>query len=169
MRGEYAPERKPVAVEISLTDGSVVKGKLWAAANKSLADTLNGSSAFLEFTPYGDERAQFLSRSHVLSLSAIDIPKSAPLYERRGSGDADDPHHILGVAPGSTWQDVREAYVRLAKAYHPDRFAGVTLPEEVTQYLGNRARTINAAYAVLEGAIKARLAANGSGANGGAF
>ena len=154
MRSEYAPERKPVAVEISLADGSVAKGKLWAAANKSVAETLNGTSPFLEFTPFGAERPQYLSRAHILTLSPIDIPKTHPLYERRGSGDADDPHHILGVPAGSAWHDVREAYVRLAKAYHPDRFAGVTLPEEVTHYLGSKARTINAAYSVLEDSMR---------------
>lgn len=168
MRGEYAPERKPVAAEVSLIDGSVVKGKLWAPANKSLADTLNAGSPFLEFTPYGAERPQFLSRAHVIRLTLIDIPATPPLYERRGSGDAEDPHHVLGITPGSSWHDVREAYLKLAKSYHPDRFAGVPLPEEVTQYLGNRVRTINAAYALLESSVKAHAASNGTGANGSA-
>jgi len=154
MRSEYAPERKPVAVEIRLADGSVVKGKLWAAAHKSLADTLNAASQFLEFTPYGVERPQYLSRAHILTLTAIDIPRTPPLYERRGTSDADDPHHILGIEPGSAWGSVREAYITLAKAYHPDRFAGVTLPNEVSEYLGIRARRINAAYAVLEDSMR---------------
>lgn len=154
MRGEYAPERKAVAVEIRLSDGSTAKGKLWAAANKSLADTLNGASPFLEFTPYGAEKPQYLSRAHILTIAAIEIPKSVPLHERRGSGDADDPHHILGIEPGSAWHCVREAYIALAKAYHPDRFAGVTLPNEVREYLGVRASRINAAYAVLEDAMR---------------
>jgi hypothetical protein len=154
MRSEYAPERKPVAVEIRLADGSVVMGKLWAAANKSLTDTLNAGSPFLEFTPYGAERPQYLSRAHILAIATIDIPKSVPLYERRGVGDADDPHHILGIEPGSAWHAVREAYIALAKAYHPDRYAGVTLPEEVREYLGVRASRINAAYALLEDSMR---------------
>ena len=114
----------------------------------------HGGSHFLEFTPYGAERPQYLSRAHILTLTAIDIPKTPPLYERRGSGDADDPHHILGVPAGSAWHDVREAYVKLAKAYRPDRFSSVALPEEVTHYLGSKARTINAAYAVLETSMR---------------
>ena len=154
MRSEYAPERKPAAVEIRLADGSVVKGKLWAAANKSLAETLNAASHFLEFTPYGAERPQYLSRAHILTLTAIDIPRTAPLYERRAPGDADDPHDILGIEPGSAWSCVRDAYITLAKAYHPDRFAGVALPNEVSEYLGVRARRINAAYAVLEDSMR---------------
>ena len=66
----------------------------------------------------------------------------------------DDPHHILGVAPGAAWHTVREAYLQLAKAYHPDRFAGLTLPSEVTEYLGVKVRRINAAYALLEGSLR---------------
>lgn len=159
MRSEYAPERKPVAVEIRLADGSVATGRLWAAANKSVAETLNGASPFLEFTPYGAERPQYLSRAHILALTAIDIPKTPPLYERRGPGDAEDPHNILGIEPGSAWHAVREAYIALAKAYHPDRFAGVMLPNEVRDYLGVRASRINTAYAVLEDSM--RQASNG--------
>ena len=66
----------------------------------------------------------------------------------------DDPHHILGVASGAAWQIVREAYLQLAKAYQPDRFAGLTLPSEVTEYLGVKVRRINAAYALLEGSLR---------------
>ena len=31
-----------------------------------------------------------------------------------------DPWAVLGVAPGSSWEDVRSAYRRLAKTVHPD-------------------------------------------------
>jgi DnaJ-domain-containing protein 1 len=49
---------------------------------------------------------------------------------------------------------VREAYLQLAKAYHPDRFAAAGLPSEVSDYLALRTRRINAAYALLEEQIK---------------
>ncbi len=57
------------------------------------------------------------------------------------------------------WHAIREAYLRLAKTYHPDRVAGANLPDEVTDYMNRQARRINAAYAMLESTI--RSAANG--------
>jgi DnaJ-domain-containing protein 1 len=160
VRGDHIPERKSVPVEVGLINGGTLKGKLWVSAGKTLADTLNAAHAFLEFAPYGDERMHYLAKAHILTLSTIDIPKPMPLYERRGVVDADDPHRILGVEPGAAWHAVREAYLQLAKTYHPDRFAGVHLPEEVAEYMGLRARRINAAYALLEGSV--RHAANGA-------
>ena len=35
-----------------------------------------------------------------------------------------DPWTVLGLAPGSSWDDVRAAYRRLAKALHPDVGSG---------------------------------------------
>lgn len=32
----------------------------------------------------------------------------------------EDPYQVLGVAPGATWEEVRRARRRLAKALHPD-------------------------------------------------
>ncbi len=51
---------------------------------------------------------------------------------------------------GASRDEVRQAYLRLAKAYHPDRYASVELPEEVRDYLSAMARRVNAAHAALE-------------------
>ena len=51
---------------------------------------------------------------------------------------------------GATHDKIRQAYIELAKIYHPDRYATVTLPVEVTDYLSAMARRINAAYAALD-------------------
>lgn len=161
MRGDHTPERKPVPVEVGLVNGTTLRGKVWVTAGKSMADMLNAAQAFFEFTPFGETRTCHLAKAHILTLSPIELPTQVLLYERRGAGDANDPHEILGVAPGTAWHTVREAYLQLAKAYHPDRFAGVTLPDEVREYMGARARRINAAYALLEGSL--RHAANGAG------
>jgi curved DNA-binding protein CbpA len=41
---------------------------------------------------------------------------------------------------------VREAYLKLAKLYHPDRYATADLPKEVRDYLAVMVRRINAAH-----------------------
>ena len=42
------------------------------------------------------------------------------------------------------------------ESYHPDRYAQADLPNEVREYLAAMARKINAAFAALETADKAR-------------
>jgi curved DNA-binding protein CbpA len=39
-----------------------------------------------------------------------------------------DPHRTLGLAPGATQAEIKRAYRRLAKAYHPDSAGDRTLP-----------------------------------------
>lgn len=157
---DYVPDKKPFQVEIHLADRGTLRGKLWLPANKSLADALNGPQTFIEFAPYGERRTYFLAKSQVISLAFAEVPKAPYLPERRGAVDANDPYKNLGVAPDATWYAVREAYLQLAKAYHPDRFSGVSLPVEVVDYLGAKARSINAAYATLEGSLKSTFNAS---------
>jgi DnaJ domain len=57
---------------------------------------------------------------------------------------------------GAARDEIREAYVALAKAYHPDRYANVVLPPEVADYMAAMARRINAAHAALEAPEKRR-------------
>ena len=56
---------------------------------------------------------------------------------------------MLGVTPGATREEIRQAYLALAKVYHPDRYATAELPTEVIEYLFAMARRINAAHAAL--------------------
>ena len=152
-RGDFVPEKDAIQVEITTADGGFTKGRLWASAGKSLADTLNGPAPFLEFTAYGEERVDFIAKAHVASLRTIEIPKTAPLYDRRGSS-ADDPYRILGLQSGASWFSIREAYLRLAKSHHPDSFSSVELPDEVREYLDSKIQRINAAYGVLEDSLR---------------
>ena len=98
---EYVPEKEAIAVEVGLTNGDLLKGRLWVPPGKSLADALNTAQTFLEFTPYGEEHPRYVAKGQIISLKIIDVPKSVPLYERRGASGADDPHQILAVAPGA--------------------------------------------------------------------
>lgn len=158
MRGEHIPEKRPLPVEIGFAGGTLLKGRLWIATGRSLGEVLAGSTAFLEFTPFGEGRVRYLGKTHIQSISELDIPKPVQLYDRRKGEESDDPHQILGVAPGVPWHAIREAYLRLAKTYHPDRVAGANLPAEVTDYMNRQARRINAAYAMLESTVRSAAA-----------
>ena len=146
---DNAPEPSAVPVEVVLADGTLTKGKLLVSAGKTLSDALNGTTAFIEFEPYGGERT-FLSKAQLASVQLVGVPKAANLSARTREGDSFNPHTILGVAATAGWEEVRQAYHKLAKTYHPDRYASAELPVEVQDYLAAMARRVNAAYAALE-------------------
>lgn len=53
-----------------------------------------------------------------------------------------DPYKVLGVSPGATDQQVKEAYRELAKKYHPDAYANNPLADLASEKM----KEINAAY-----------------------
>ena len=63
-----------------------------------------------------------------------------------------DPYRILGIETTATFDAIRDAYHRLSKLYHPDRYAGIELPPEVAAYLDGKAKSINAAFRALKSA-----------------
>jgi hypothetical protein len=146
-----------VPVEIALADGDTIKGKLTVPPGKTVVDALNGTGAFIEFEPYGGERT-FLAKAHLASIRPIGVAKGVNLQARLADANEFDPHRILGLSAGATRDEIRAAYFSLAKAYHPDRYATVELPQEVRDYLAAMARRINAAHAALEVPEKKRAA-----------
>jgi DnaJ-class molecular chaperone len=72
----------------------------------------------------------------------------AAFRERMGIDEArnvmgdDSPHGVLGVALSATWAEIKSAYRKLARTYHPDVYKGADAEE--------RMKKINAAYVVLE-------------------
>jgi hypothetical protein len=146
---DNVPETTAVPIEIVFTDGTPAKGKLLVPMGKLVADALNGSGSFLEFEPYGGERG-FIAKSQIASVKLLGVPKVPNLIARVRDLDGFDPFAVLGMRPGSSADELHAAYVKLAKAYHPDRYATADLPEEVREYLATMARRVNAAYSALE-------------------
>jgi len=57
------------------------------------------------------------------------------------------PHEILGLSPGVTQEEIRAAYIALAKQYHPDKVAH--LGKELQVLAEKRFKEIHQAYARL--------------------
>ena len=53
-----------------------------------------------------------------------------------------DPYRILGISSDATDEEVKKAYRKLAKKYHPDRYQNSPLAEEASEKMTE----INAAY-----------------------
>lgn len=142
-------QQSTVAAEVELDDGVVLKGKFIISASRGFFDVLNSPSQFLEFEPYGEDRL-IVSKTSIRALKLVSVPTAPNLQNRVREVDIFDPYVVLGIAKGAPWDAVREAYVRLAKIYHPDRYESVDLPVEVRDYLQAMSRRINAAHAALE-------------------
>ena len=142
-------QQMTVPAEMTLADGSVHKGKFVIAAARSIFDVLNGETKFLEFESYTGERA-LIAKATIAAINLTAVPAASGLRSRTSDGDQFDPYVELGVQQGAAWDDIRHAYLKLSKIYHPDLFVSVALPAEVKEYLSAKARRSNAAYRALE-------------------
>ena len=72
----------------------------------------------------------------------------------------DDPYKVLGVSPDATDEEIKQAYRRLAKKYHPDRN-----PDD--KEAARKMQEVNAAYEQIKNPDKAQ-SSGGYGGYGGA-
>jgi len=61
--------------------------------------------------------------------------------------DADDPYAILGLLPGASMEEVRQAWRRAAAENHPDRMIQRGAPPEFVAIAREKTAAINGAYA----------------------
>lgn len=139
---------KAVPVELALDDGRILKGKFFLTATRHVYEELNGGGSFLDFEPYDGPR-ELISKTVLRSVRIAEVPKPVNLAARSAKEEF-DPYAILNVRHGAPWEEVREAYHRLSKLYHPDRYVNTDLPEEVAGYLEAMSRRLNAAFTALE-------------------
>lgn len=148
-----------VPVELTTQDGETHKGRLLVATGRPVFDVLNGASAFVEFEAYGGERT-YIAKSALRSVKAVNVPRSVNLNSRLRDQDGFDPHMVLGVKAAASFEEIKQAWHRLSKLYHPDRYHGMELPEEVKDYLAAMARRVNLAFAALEAPHQAQRRAH---------
>ena len=72
----------------------------------------------------------------------------------------DDPYKVLGVSPNATDDEIKQAYRRLAKKYHPDRNPG-------DAEAARKMQEVNAAYEQIKNPDAYRQQAGGYGSYGG--
>ena len=147
-------EHAGVPVELTMTDGELAKGRLMIAQGRNVFEALNGAGAFIEFAPYKGERT-YVAKASIVNITLVNVPRPENLNQRLHDLDAFDPHTLLGVAQSAGIDEVKSAWHRLAKVYHPDRYSSADLPVEVRDYLQSMARRVNAAYAALEAPLQA--------------
>ncbi len=122
--------------------------------------------------PLNGAEAEFLARVHEgfrLSRAAWERARSAPAgatggasfggasqegashggsssSARPGAGRIEDDYALLGVAASASDAEVRAAWVRLMREYHPDSLRARGVPEDFIARAAERAARINAAW-----------------------
>jgi hypothetical protein len=156
-RGSRESSNGPVAVQITLEGGAELQGRLVLPPGRALSDVLNSAAPFLEFESADGER-MYVAKSALQSVKPLDIPARPDLWAGSAEIGSFDPLAVLGLKAGATREEARDAYVRMAKIYHPDRYAAVELPREVHAYLAAMVRRVNAAHQALESAQRRQAA-----------
>ena len=134
-------------VFLTLGDGSVQTVSIRMPLSNRLADALNNGDVFLDaLTPSGQQ--QFIAKAAIRSVRSANVPKSDQLDTEAGApGSATfDPYAVLKVARGATPDEIKQAYHRMARLYHPDRVASYELPDEVKDYVRSMLVRINLAF-----------------------
>ncbi len=145
-----APNQKmAVPAEITCQDGEVLKGKFFISSTRQIFDVLNSPDQFLEFEEYNGDR-RLISKGVLSEIKLVNAPPPPGLSKSLREIDNFDPYAILGVDRAMSWDEIRQSYLKLAKVYHPDTYAGAQLPTEVRDYMSAMARRINSAFEALE-------------------
>ena len=73
--------------------------------------------------------------------------------------EANDPYAVLGLLPGATLQECRQAWRRLAAENHPDMMASRGAPPEFVRIAETKTASINAAYSRIRAQLSEMAAA----------
>ena len=72
-----------------------------------------------------------------------------------------DPYKVLGVSETASDEEVRSAYLKLVKQYHPDKYVNNPLADLATEKL----KEINEAYDTITAQRAGRKSGSGSGSS----
>jgi DnaJ-domain-containing protein 1 len=146
-------QRKGHLVEVTLEDGGVLKGRFNVSVTKTLADELNNPSAFLEFHAVSGGKI-LLAKARIATVTTFETPRADHLDHSLRQAESFDAYEILRIQRGASLEEIKSAYHRLAKTYHPDRFAASELPPEMADYVAAMSRRLNLAYAMLQDDVR---------------
>jgi hypothetical protein len=136
-----------VLVSISLLDGGTLMASMRMPLSNKVIDALNNPDPFLDILTPGGEQ-QFVAKAAIKSVRSMEMPKAEQLdLDAKAQALANaDPYVILKLEKSATPEEIRQAYHRMARLYHPDRIASYELPEEVKDYARAMLVRINLAF-----------------------
>ncbi|MGI9483503.1 MAG: J domain-containing protein [Hyphomicrobiales bacterium] len=143
--GQSYGDRHEFSVRLKTDDGEEHFVKLFSASHHSVLGILNGADMFIEIED-AQGVVRIISKDTIKSIEPVFAPRTDQLKRRLKQTGSFDPYVILGVPQGADIEAIRAAYRDLATQYHPDRFASMDLPKEMSKYVDSMARRINMAW-----------------------
>lgn len=135
---------KTAEVSLRMFDENMLQGNIILGQSTTLEGVLSRDVAFLEFESDDGER-QFIAKNKIVSINPKK-PLKKPVLARPFNMNDADAFTILGVARDCSLSEAKNAYHELVKLYHPDIYAGQTLPPEVERYMTDMFRQITSAF-----------------------
>ena len=134
-------------VAITLTDDTVMTVSVRLPLSNRLGDALNTAEAFIDVVTASGEQ-QYVAKAAIRSVRSMEMPKADQLdLDTRQAGLADlDPHAVLKIGKQASPDEIRQAYHRMARLYHPDRIASYELPDEIRDYARAMLVRVNLAF-----------------------
>lgn len=139
------------SVMLTLTDGSAITVSMKLPLSNKLSDTLNTTEMFLDILTIQGEQ-QYIAKTAIRSVRAMDMPKTNQIdLETRQAGQGQfEPYAILQIDRNASQEEIRKAYHRMVRLYHPDRISSFDLPEEMMEYARAMLVRINLAFEQLK-------------------
>jgi DnaJ-domain-containing protein 1 len=137
---------KRISVMITLVSGETLRGSVPSGASASLAFELNREGIFLNFKDTSGQM-RFVAKATISQVIEGSEEKKAVMPELV-QGKA--PHKLLRVSEDASPEAIRQAYLALAKLYHPDSYPSETTAPEVSEYVAAMFQQINNAYSALK-------------------
>ena len=137
-----------INVMITLVDRTTMTGNLQKPRTKTLLEFMNYGAQFIEIERKDGSRVD-LAKNAIRTIEPYEAPRANQLAQETQKFESFEPHEVLGVPKGAPREAVREAYLKMQRMYHPDRYTGTELPVEVYDYINAIARRVNIAYSML--------------------
>ncbi len=145
-------------VEVSLVDGTRLKGILRVPRDRTLRDLMNGGDPFVEFDCQ-DNGPTVVSKSSILSLRPFKLPPAEQLKKRLEFVDQVGAEKALGLTRSVTRAELKPIYRKLAALYHPDNYPRGKYPDEICDFVTSMSRRLYLAYVEVDAMLAGQEAA----------
>lgn len=119
--------------------------QLFKAKPEVLEDVLDGLFHVAKADSTVHER-ELAYLSAVAEIFGFDGKAFQRILARHVHGPGQDHYAVLGVSPAISDAELRRAWMKLVREYHPDRHIAAGMPEEAVRIATERLARINAAY-----------------------